>query len=875
MIGTGFAQYTITCHLGSGGMGDVYQATDTRLGRDVAVKFLSESFVHDSSRLARFQREARALAALNHPNIATIHGFEEVGGRHFLVMELVRGTTLASKLAGGRLALDDTIRYGTQIADALAAAHARGIVHRDLKPGNIMVTKSGVKVLDFGLAKSADHDDTLTRTEVVMGTPAYMAPEQREGSACDARSDIYSFGLILVEMATGRRIVDSQSWTGLPAPLARVIQGCLERDPDARWQSASDIKKSLSWVSAPNDGKTDPSRRWTHWAGAALVVGVAAGAAGARFLQRPPETVERVERFADFQSGRTALSIGWQGPDLALTPDGSRLVFVGNNGSQLFDRRLDSLEPAVIANGTRIQAPVISPNGQAVLYLDGEYVMTVVSIGGGSPVKLAANGRGGATWLDDETVVAGFTGPGRQGAGLRRINVKDPAAPEAVLTRVDATAGEAAHAWPHMLPDGRTILFTITAERGGLDAAQLAVFDLKTRQTKKNILLGGSGARYVTAPAAAREADGADGYVVYVAQRALWAIPFDLDRLATRGQARLLPVPLVTDGYGSGQFATAGELLAYVDAPGHAAGASRSIVWIDWSGQATSVGNPGPYTQVRVSPDEKRMAVVGFENGERDLRILDVHSQRFTRLRLDPVVVNGFPVWLPDSKRIAFQGHVTGETFSMWTITADGTGPPERLLMNNKAQLPTSASLDGYLVFHELWRQSETVDLGIMRMKLDPSRQVTELVQTKAWEARGVVSPNGRWIAYECCTEAQPEIHVSPYPNTGGVRWPISSGGGVLAMWSSGSDQLFYATRDGSLMRVAVDPRSSSWKADAPRRVLPAGTLMGQESSAFDISHDGRRVLTLRAPTEPGGSQPAKFVRFVQNWVEAFAPRAK
>ena len=259
MIGTRIGQFAITSHIGSGGMGDVYEAKDVRLGRDVALKFVAESFIDDSSRLARFQREARALAALNHPHVAAIYGLEAVDGRHFLVMELVRGTTLATRLASGRVTLDDTIRYGMQIADALAAAHASGIVHRDLKPGNIMVAKSGVKVLDFGLAKLTDGDATLTRTEVIMGTPAYMAPEQRDDGTCDARSDIYSFGLILLEMATGRRIVDGDSWKDVPSSLARVIQGCLERDPDARWQSAADIKKGLSWVSARDDGKA--SRR--------------------------------------------------------------------------------------------------------------------------------------------------------------------------------------------------------------------------------------------------------------------------------------------------------------------------------------------------------------------------------------------------------------------------------------------------------------------------------------------------------------------------------------------------------------------------------------------------------------------------------------
>jgi serine/threonine-protein kinase len=858
MIGTGLGQFTITSHLGSGGMGDVYQATDARLGRDVAVKFLSEAFVHDSSRLARFQREARALAALNHPHVAAIYGLEEVGGRHFLVMELVRGATLATKLAGGRLSIDDTIRYGMQIADALAAAHASGIVHRDLKPGNIMVAKSGVKVLDFGLAKSTDGDETLTRTDAIMGTPAYMSPEQREGRACDARSDIYSFGLILLEMATSSRVADDDL-NGMPAQLARVIHGCLERDPDARWQSAADIKRALGWVAVPVDAKERISSRALTWTALALIAGIVSGAAGFWIFSPAPTSVDRVMRFADSQSGPTAVTIssGFTGSDLALTPDGSGLVHVGNNGTQLFLRRIDKFEAVPIASGTDIRAPFVSPNGQKVGYFDYRTVMKIVPLSGGPSVTLPFNGSGGATWLGEDTIVAG--GFSR---GLRLVKVNDLSAPVELLISPDATAGEMSYLWPHGLPDGHSVLFTITAQTGGLDAARLAVFDTRTRK-KTVILRGGSDARYVTAPRwASRQAP---GYLVYVAQGALRAVPFDPDRLELRGQAVPVQARLVPDSDGSAKFATAVTgMLAYVDAPGSAPDAPQSVMWVDWSsGQQTPVGPAGPYSMARLSPKATKIALATWENGERSIRVLDVLSQVSVRLRLAPVRYTGeHPlVWL-DENRIVFQGQSAEHpVFSMWAVAVDGTAAPEPVLDTAKSRLATSVSSDGYLVFNEIPSVTEN-NLDILRMKLDGSREVTPLLRERDIEGGGVVSPDRRWIAYECCSEAKPEIWVSPYPGAQGGHWQVSRGGGRRPSWSPDGDQLFFTAPDGTVMRAEVKPGSGPWKPVSPNRVL------GPEFSRnpwLDVSPDGRRLLTLK-PANPTGLQPP-LIRFVQDWL--------
>jgi serine/threonine-protein kinase len=858
MIGTGLGHYTITGHLGSGGMGEVYQATDARLGRDVAVKFLPETLARDPGRVTRLQREARALAALNHPHIAALFAFEEIAGRHFLVMELVQGTTLATKLARGRLSLDETIRYGTQIADALAAAHARGIVHRDLKPGNIMVTKPGVKVLDFGLAKSSDGDETLTRTEAIMGTPAYMAPEQREGGTCDARSDIYSFGLVLHEMATGRRVADADSMTGLPAQLARVIQGCLEHDPDARWQSAADIRRALGWATASGDAKPRSSSRVAAWAAAMLIAGLVAGAGSAWFLRPAPTAADRVVRFADTQFGPTALTIASanQGADLALTPDGSRYVYVGNNSTQLFVRALDSMEAVPIASGTDLRGPFISPNGQTVGYFDYAHDLRIVPIAGGSPLALPVAANGGATWLDDDTIVATVEG------GLRRVLANDPAAPVEWLAR--PAAGELSYQLPRALPDGRTILFTITLSSGGPDATQVAVFDAWTRR-KTIILRGGSDARYVARPLGIPGA--ASGYLVYVAQGALRAISFDVNRLVTVGQA--VPVearPVAT--FGGAQFAAAAGVLAYVDAPGSAPGAFQSVVWVDWSsGEETPVGPAGPYSMARLSPDGTRVALAAWEGGEWRIAILDVRSQVSVPLRLDPVRYTGEQplVWL-DDKRIAFQGFTAERPLvAMWAMATDGTGTPELLLDKTNPQLATSVAPDGFLVFNELTSVAK-VDVDILRMKLQGSHAVSPLLRTRKWEIGGVVSPDGRWIAYECCIPARPEIWVSPYPNSSAAGWQVSVGGGRRPTWSPAGDQLFFTDPDRSVMRAPVERGGTSWKPVSPGRVL------GPEFSRnpwLDVSSDGRRLLTLK-PTDAAASQPPRIL-FVQDWVTELA----
>ena len=902
--GARLGPYEIVSALGAGGMGEVYRARDTRLDRDVAIKVLPEAFAADAERVARFQREAKTLASLNHPNIGQIYGLEPAGDVHALVMELVAGEDLSQRIARGAISLDEALPIGRQIAEALEAAHEQGIIHRDLKPANIKVTRDGVvKVLDFGLAKLAHpeaptgHADVtasptitspamMTGVGVILGTAAYMAPEQAKGRAADHRSDIWAFGCVLYEMLTGTRPFDGEdmtevlgavvrlepNWEALssevPPPVRTLLQRCLVKD---RRKRVADISTALfvldntpSLAAIVGTSSIAPMhRRAPGWrvvapVAAALVTLLLVGA-GLWFATRAPEAMPpRLSRLQITPSGTAALTINGADRDLAITPDGSRLIYVGNrrarggaqtqSGTQLFVRALDTLEPVAVFTGAP-RGPFVSPDGQWIGLIDGG-VLKKVPITGGPAIPLATTDAPtplGATWGPDDTIIFATT---NGATGLQQVAAAG--GPTTVLTRPDHAHGEADHIWPERLPGRRAMLFTITAAAGGLDAAQVVVQDMQTG-ARTVLVRGGSHAQYVSS-----------GHLVYATAGTLRAIPFDLTRLQTRGT----PVPVernvVTTANGAMDAVVAGDgTLAYVSGDA-VAQPTRTLVWVDRKGSETPLlAPPRGYTHPRLSPDGTRIAAFTADQGL-DLWLFDLGRTTFTSVTSSPGV-DFFPVWTPDSQRLIFSSQRTGAGNLFWQ-TADGAGAIEQLTDGPNIQRPTAVSPDGrWLIFTET---VPTTGEDVMQLALDRTHSVKALVQSSFAERNGIISPDGRWLAYEANDSGRFEIFVVPFPAVNNGRWPVSTAGGTRPLWARSGRELFYVSPTGAIMRVGVE-RGPSWAATKPTLVVKEGyfTMPPNPGRTYDIASDGQRFLMIKEGGTGETPAPASLI-VVQHWVE-------
>jgi serine/threonine-protein kinase len=899
--GTSLGPYEILSALGAGGMGEVYRARDTKLDRAVAIKILPDVFAADTDRIARFQREAKTLASLNHPNIAHLHGLEESDGVRALVMELVEGEDLAQRIARGALLVAEALPIAKQMADALEAAHEQGIIHRDLKPANIKVRPDGtVKVLDFGLAKAMEPTGVaspsvsqsptittpaMTQAGMLLGSAPYMSPEQARGKPADKRSDIWAFGCVLYEMLTGQRAFDGQGvsetlarvierepdWAKLPATLSPALRTylrrCLQKDPRQRVQAIGDVRLALEGAfetplpqtAAP--AVVAPWRRVAVAAVAALIVGGAIIGTlvwvGMRQVEPAPPAISRLQITP---SGTSALSLFWNNRDLAVTPDGSRVIYVGNRGTQLFVRALDSLVPMAVFTGGIVNGPFVSPDGQWIGFADGRGLLKRVPVTGGPAVIVATidtAGLAGATWGPDDTIILATAAVE---TGLQRVSAAG--GPKMVLTRPDREQGEADHFWPEMLPGGRAVLFTITPLTGGLGATQIAVLDLETG-TRKILVRGGSHAHYVpSAPASPRREEREGGHLVYAAGSALRAVPFDLSSLETRGPSvAVVPDVVTTINGGVDAVVAANGTLVYV--PGSER-TSRTLAWVDRQGRETPIAAPPrPYLLPALSPDGTRVMVFGNDQ-EHDLWLWDLGRTTLTRLTLTPGV-DGIGVWTPDSRRVIFTSERTGVR-NLFRQAADGSGTVERLTESPNTQYPSAVSPDGrYVIFTEA--APSTAD-DVMMMELDGSRRVTPLVQSPFDERNGSVSPDGRWLAYEANDSGRVEVYVRPFPDVNSGRWTVSTNGGTRPIWVRSGEELVYVSPTGALMRVGV-ARGSSWVATTPTLVVKEGyyTIPQWWGLSYDISADGQRFLMLKEGGADGAAAPASII-VVQHWAE-------
>lgn len=875
-------------------MGEVYRARDTRLDRTVAIKVLPSEVAGDTDLRSRFEREARAVAALDHPHICGIYDVGSVDGTHYLVMPHLEGQTLAARLEKGPLPLDQALQIASEIADALDKAHLQGITHRDLKPANIMLTKAGAKLLDFGLAKLRPKARPIsmsgmtrmatstppTAQGTVLGTLQYMAPEQVEGEETDARTDVFAFGVVLFEMLTGRKAFTGKTQASLlgailkdeppsistlqpltPPLLDRVVKKCLAKEPDRRWQSARDLYDELQWIvetGTPVRASTATSpkgvtsatpraraRRVVQLVGGAAFAAVAVAGTGSWLALRSSIPPTRVSRLAIVPTGPATPSVGGNDRDVAITPDGSRVVYVGNNGTQLFVRPLDQLDATVLAIGAP-RGIFVSPDGQWVGFADGTALLKKVALTGGPAVtigRLEGAGPRGATWMADDTIV--FATSGARGLLRTSANGGDVT----VLTRPDRGRGEISHVFPESLPDGHTVLFTIMPA-GGSDQAQIAALDLTTG-TQKIVMRGGSHAHYLPS-----------GHLVYAVGGSLRAVGFDLARLETRGTHVPVVPRLVTTYTGGADFDVAADgTLAYLDGPGGALPGNRALVWVDRQGREQPIAVPShAWTYPRISPDGARVAVSSADQ-EGDIWVADAARQTLTRFTFDPGLDN-YPLWTPDGSRIIFYSQRAAAPSIYWQ-PADGVGSVEPLTEGNVSQ-PTGISPDGMqLVFNE----SGTGGIDLMVLSLTRERRVRPLVQTRFSERNGVVSPDGRWLAYESDSSGRFEIYARPFPDAERGQWQVSTAGGTRPMWGPGQE-LFYVGLEGSLMRVPVEAAGAVWKAGTPAKLLEpryfgTGSHPGR---TYDISPDGQRFLMIKQCSSEQ-AVPSQIV-VVQHWFE-------
>ena len=861
--------YEVIGPLGAGGMGEVYQARDLRLGRDVALKILPAMFASDPERLARFEREAQLLAALNHPHIAAIHGLEESGAVRALVMELVDGETLAERVAADPVPLNEALGIARQIADALEAAHDQGIDHRDLKPANIKITTAGsVKVLDFGLAKLSDPNASngsnvsngtmsptvvspaMTTVGVLLGTAAYMAPEQARGRATDRRVDVWAFGCVLFEMLTGQHafpgsdvtevlatvLKSEPEWAALPAstpPRVRaVLEGCLKKDPKLRFRDIGDVRLALDGafetVVAAAPAAMPSPRRSFAWPAGVVVAALAAGGL-TWFLSRPAVAPVGAKRFSIVLPTGDLLPFS-TGTMVAVSPDGQTLVYrTARDGMRLFARRIDQFDAAVIGEANPSEAPFFSDDNQWIAYVVNNTLKKVPVSGGPSETitTLAEPPRGG-DWRDGTIALAGTT-----------LSIV-PAAGGAQTVLAKAQAGR--RFWyPQLLSGGRAILYTSSLPRP--DGGDIEVMEIGSKTSRK--LLPGAGARLLPT-----------GHLVFVRGNSLWAVKFDEDSMQIQGT----PVPVVegvrveTGGAVQYSVSRTGTLM-YL--PGSGAGASE-LVWVDRAGKVEPVGIPRrAFFSVRVDPTGQRVALdvrdQGSEGG--DIWVLSLGRQTPTRVTFDSAE-DTQPAWTPDG-RIVFVSRRDSGTSSIYVQPADGTGTAQKISGNLEGIDQPSVTPDGKYV---VARAGE----DIVVMDVDGKGPVKKLIESPFRERSPEVSRDGRWIAYQSDESGSFEIYVRPFPDVSKGKWQASEQGGARALWAHNGKELFYLALDQSVMSVAFTEANGAFVPSTPKKVATLPQQLGGANRAYDVSADDRRFISIKSDST---SERAE-IKVVVDWVE-------
>jgi serine/threonine protein kinase/Tol biopolymer transport system component len=890
---TTIAQYTIVSKIGEGGMGEVYRARDTRLARDVAIKVLPASLSENTERLNRFEQEAQAAGALNHPNILVIHHIGVHDGAPYIVSELLEGETLRERMNGTALTQRKAIDYGLQIARGLAAAHEKGIVHRDIKPDNIFVTNDGrVKILDFGLAKlTAAITASESQTEVptrkvntdpgtVMGTVGYMSPEQLRGQITDARSDIFSFGAVFYEMLSGKRAFQRNSMAetmsailkedppdlsttnaAISPALERVVQHSLEKTPEQRFHSASDLAFAIEALSATStDSGARPtaslstvtdrtnrkvlnsSRLWMITA-AILTLGLIGLAAFVVFRRTRNDPLP-VVRFDVAPLNKTGLSL-IRYPAVTMSPDGSTLAFLANSDgvTRLYVRRRDDNDVKMIAGTEGALDASFSADGQWIAFV-ADFTLKKVPLNGPVVSLTRVGDSRGVSWMTDDSLV--YT-PDATG-GVFQISANGGEA--RAITKVDEAKKERTHRWPQALPGAKAVLFTVGSldKPDDYDDSNIEAVVLATGE-RKLIIKGASVARYVPT-----------GHLIFARAGVLYAVGFDIDRLTVKGK----PVPLLVGvagdkTTGAVHFSISNDgTLAYL--PGSSNSGGRSLTWVDKKGNPTAINvPPSQFNDVRISPDASRVALLQGSSMSGDVWVYDFARETLTRLTFN--TINATPVWSADSKYIYYASVNSGaDETTILRRPADGSQDAEKVVTITHQAYLKAILPDGETALLDAQRQ--TADANIFTVSLKPDAKPTALINTQFNEFGAAASPDGRWLAYQSNESGRPEIYVRELVGSGG-RWPISTGGGEEPRWSPDGKELYYRVNN-QLIVVPVET-GSSFHASTPGSLFnEVYDLRSNSGETYDVDPRGGRFLMIRPPKEDASAQ----IRVVVNWFE-------
>jgi Tol biopolymer transport system component len=883
--GTKLGRYEIRAKIGEGGMGEVYLARDTQLGRDVAVKVLPSTYSQDTERLHRFEQEACAASALNHPNILTIYDVGTHDGSPYVVSELLEGQTLRQRLGGTSLPQRKTIDYALQVARGLAAAHEKGIVHRDLKPDNLFITNDGrVKILDFGLAKLTGAGDTqLSQTSIptrrvdtdpgkVMGTVGYMSPEQVKGRAVDHRSDIFSFGTILYEMLSGRRAFHGESAAEtmsavlkedppdlsetnqrIAPALERLVNHCLEKNPEERFHSASDLAFALEALSGSTSVATQTvtvpalAPRWIKrgglpWAVAAVAI-VAALVFAILYFRGPATPEAHTMRFFVVPPEKAIVVGGGQ----HISPDGQRLVFVatGADGKRvLWTRPIDALGAQPLPGTEEASNPFWSPDSRSIGFFAAGSKLKKIDFAGGPAQTLTdlQTTAAGGTWNQQGLIVFSRS----PGDGLYKVSATGGTAARA--TNLDESRKETTHAWPYFLPDGRHFLYLARSAQRENTGIYVAALDSSERKLLVN---ADSSAAY--AP---------PGFLLFLRERTLMAQRFDANNLQLSGEAFPIAEQVGNNPATGRSFFSVSQtgVLTYLSSNTP----STQLIWFDRTGkQLRQVGAPAADNTLRLSPDEKQLAVarLDVQAGATDIWLIDLARNTPSRFTFDPANESG-PVWSPDGSRLVFASNRSGVA-NLYQKLANGTGSDEALFKSAESAGPNDWSSDGKFLLYGVLSPRTSTDLWILPMFGE--QKAVPFIQTEFAEIQARFSPDGRWVAYTSNASGPFQVYVQSFPASGG-KWQISTNGGAQPQWRHDGKELFFLSPNRKLMAVEVNGSGATFVAGVPQdlfevRTSPLFPGLGS-SSYYAASGDGKRFL-VNTPVGESGSVP---LTIVLNW---------